>query len=281
MPSLAALRAFDAVAFCKSYSEAARLLNVTEAAMRQHVRNLEKALGYSLVERKGRGLSLTENGERLSATTSQSFENLFDCIIAMTSENQQKPVKVALPPSFAENWLMPRLTSFWVDHPAIEVELAPSLRILDLRQEDVDFAIRYGDGNWSDGTSTYLASAEFVVVGRPDIIGENQGQNLSTLKALPWLFEVSRTEHRVWAEARGINFDASQNRHFPTNSLVISAARTGQGLSVQSRALVEGDLANGSLVEVKSEAVQQLGYYLVIDRDLRQPALALTNWLLK
>lgn len=280
MPSLAALRAFDSVALHKNYSGASRSLNVTEAAMRQHVRNLEKTLGYSLVERKGRGLSLTENGERLSAATSLSFGTLSNCIKAMASENQRKAIRIALPPSFAENWLMPRLTSFWVDHPTIEVELAPSLRIVDLRSESVDFAIRYGNGNWSDGTSTYLASAEFVVVGRPDIVGNDHSQNLLMSKSVPWLFEVSRTEHRLWAQTKGINFDAPQNRHFPTNSLVISAARAGQGFSVQARALVEGDLANGTLVEVGSEAAQSLGYYLVVNGNLRPSARALMKWLL-
>ena len=280
MPSLAALRAFDTVASCKSYAEASRFLNVTEAAMRQHVRNLEKALGCSLVERKGRGLSLTETGARLSATTSQSFEGLSECITAMTSENHRRAVRMTLPPSFAETWFMPRLTSFWIDHPAIEVELVPSLRIVDLRQEDMDFAIRYGNGDWPDGTATYLASAEFVVVGRPDVVGDSQSYDLSQLNSLPWLFEASRTEHRVWAEARGINFDAPQNRHFPTNSLVISAARAGQGLSVQSRALIESDLENGFLIELSAEPAGQLGYFLVSSRNLRPPARVITEWLL-
>lgn len=281
MPSLAALRAFDAVAFFKSYSKASRILNVTEAAMRQHVRNLEKTLGYSLVERQGRGLALTENGERLSAATSLSFENLSRCIQSMASENQRKAIRVALPPSFAENWLMPRLTSFWADHPTIEVELAPSLKIVDLQLENIDFAIRYGDGNWTDGTSTYLASGEFVVVGRPDIVERAHGQDIMSMNSVPWLFEVSRTEHRVWAEARGIDFDAPRNRHFPTNSLVISAVRAGQGVSVQARALVEGDLENGVLVEVKSEPSQSLGYYLVVGSNLRQSARVLMKWLTK
>lgn len=281
MPSLAALRAFDAVALCKSYSGASRSLNVTEAAMRQHVRNLEKTLGYSLVERQGRGLSLTENGERLSAATSHSFETLSRCIESMASENQRKAVRVALPPSFAENWLMPRLTSFWADHPTIEVELAPSLKIVDLQLENIDFAIRYGDGNWTDGTSTYLASGEFVVVGRPDIVESAQGQDIMSINSIPWLFEVSRTEHRVWAEARGIDFDAPPNRHFPTNSLVISAVRAGQGVSVQARALIERDLETGILVEVKSEPSRSLGYYLVVGGNLRQSARVLMKWLTK
>lgn len=281
MPSLAALRAFDAVALCKSYSVASRSLNVTEAAMRQHVRNLEKTLGFSLVERMGRGVSLTENGQRLSAATSQSFENLFRCIETLASENHRKAVRVALPPSFAENWLMPRLTSFWVDHPAIEVELAPSLKVVDLQVENIDFAIRYGDGNWIDGKSTYLASGEFVVVGRPEIVESAKGQDISGMKSLPWLFEVNRTEHRVWADARGIDFDAPQNRHFPTNSLVISAVRAGQGISVQARALVETDLEYGVLVEVKSDPSQSLDYYLVVGRTSRQSAQVLMKWLAK
>lgn len=280
MPSLAALRAFYAVALHKSYSEASRSLNVTEAAMRQHVRNLERTLGCSLVERKGRGLSLTEHGERLSDATSQGFERIFNSITDLTSR-KIRSVRVALPPSFAENWLMPRLTSFWVDHPAIEIELVPSLKIVDLRSKTVDFAIRYGSGEWVDGKSVYLASAELVVVGRADVVGTVGTHSLSDLKSFPWLFEVSRTEHRVWAEARSINFDAPSNRHFPTNSLVMSAARAGQGLSVQARALVERDLVSGALIEVKSEPVETLGYYLVTRDDLPSSALTIVNWLIK
>lgn len=102
-----------------------------------------------------------------------------------------------------------------------------------------------------------------------------------SMNSIPWLFEIGRTEHRVWAEARGIDFDAPQNRRFPTNSLVMSAVRAGQGISVQARALVEGDLENGALVEVKSEPSRSLGYYLVISGNLWESAKVLMKWLIK
>lgn len=284
MPSLAALRAFDAVAQCKSYADASRVLNVTEAAMRQHTRKLEQFFGCSLVERKGRGLTLTEDGRRLSAATAESFQILMRGVEDIKATNEQQAVKVALAPSFAENWLIPRLASFWIDHPDIEVELAPSLKVTDLRAGRFDFAIRYGHGDWPDGEAFHLASAEYVVVARPDtpgIQGILDKPDLANIRSLPWLFESTRTEHRNWAEERGIDFDAAKNRHFPTNSLVISAARAGQGLTLQARALIENDLLTGTLVEIVSEEPGSLGYYIVTNGSLRPAARLFVNWLIK
>jgi len=280
MPSLAALRAFDAAARSESHSDAARMLNVTEAAVRQHVRGLEETLACSLVERSGRGLRLTENGWRLAGATADGFRSLQRGVQEVRSDLNNRPVRISLTPAFAENWLMPRLGEFWAMHPDIEVELAPSLKLANMRSEHIDLAIRYGLGEWPECTSVHLASAEYVVVAKPEILRKKSRVKLSDLRSLPWVFEASRTEHRVWAEERGIEFDAEANKHHQTNSLVLAAVLAGHGVSLQSRALVEHTLSTGALVEIYSEKPGALGYYLVTRGEPRTNVATFGEWLL-
>ena len=281
IPSLHALRAFEAVARKKSFTTAARELNVTEAAVRQHVRGLEQWFGKDLAERNGKGLALTKNGEQLAAVTSDSFQTLARGVTTLMRGEEGRPVTIALPPAFAEIWLMPKLEEFWKEHPQIEVNLAPSLSLADPRKDSFDLAIRYGRGDWSGLQATPIASAEYVVVAKPGLVDAADRTQLKNLKRYSWLFETTRDEHRDWAEGHGINFDAQANRHYPTNSLVIAAARAGHGVSLQSRALVQTDLDLGVLEELYAEENRPLGYYLVTPSELRPEARVFADWMLR
>lgn len=279
IPSLAGLRAFESAARCRSYSAAARELNVTDAAIRQHVRGLEDFFGLSLAVRDGRGIALTEDGAKLAISVEAGFQTLLAGAETLLQDNEARPLKIALTPAFAENWLMPRLGQFWVDHPDVEIELSPSLKTVDLKKGGFDLAIRYGHGNWPGTRSTFLASAEYVVVATRAFMKGRSADSLAELKELPWLFEASRTEHQIWAEERGIRFHAEQNRFYPTNSLVLSAARAGYGLSLQARALVERDLGEGRLIEVFSEDPGSLGYYTLTQSNPPEKVKLFTRWL--
>lgn len=279
LPSLAGLRAFEAAARRKSYSAAARELNVTDAAIRQHVRGLEDFFGLSLAVRDGRGIALTADGTKLAVSVKAGFQTLLAGAEELRRDHEARPLKIALTPAFAENWLMPRLGQFWADHPDIEIELSPSLKTVDLRKGGFDLAIRYGHGNWPGYRCAFLASAEYVVVATVAFMNGRRAGSLADLQDLPWLFEVSRTEHQIWAEERGIDFHAERNRFYPTNSLVLSAARAGYGLSLQARALVEGDLDEGRLIRVFSEDPGSLGYYTVTQPHPSQRVTLFTRWL--
>lgn len=281
VPSLHALRAFEAVARAKSFSVAARDLNVTEAAMRQHVRGLEQWFDTKLAERSGKGLALTENGERLAVITSESFQTLSNGIASFAAYEEERAVTVSLTSAFAENWLMPRLDQFWEEHPDVEVNLAPSLKLADLRADNFDLAIRYGLGNWPGLDFHRIASAEYVVVAKSGLVDVKAIGALDALGGYAWLFETTRQEHRDWATQHNIDFDAPTNRHYPTNSLVLAAARAGHGVSLQARALVQMDLDLGILEELHSEANDPLAYYLVTHSRLRPKAMTFANWLLK
>jgi LysR family glycine cleavage system transcriptional activator len=280
MPSLAALRAFDAVARNDSYALAAAALNVTEAAIRQHVRSLEVDLALRLVERRGRGIALTEAGRLLAKATGDGFDRLYSGVAALKAEEAGRPIRITLPPSFAETWLMPRLGDFWAGYPDIELEVVPSLKLMDLGIGQFDLAIRYGHGDWRGCKSVYLASAEYLVVARPEIVAGRTFENPGDIKDLRWLLEAGREEHRAWAEAHGVDFEAEGNRHYPTNSLVLSALRAGQGVSLQSRALVQRDLDTGLLAVLLAEPSATLGYYIVTRTAPRPPVRRFIDWLI-
>lgn len=262
-----------------TYAQAARELNVTEAAVRQHVRKLEKYFGSPLAVREGRGLALTEEGRRLAAGLSDGFAIIQTTSEQLISQIARRPVRVALTPAFAENWLMARLPEFWLYHPDIEIDLSPSIKPVDLSRGYHDLAIRYGRGNWTEDNVKLIASADYTVVVSPNFQGSVQENNLQGLLDDIWLFEGDREEHRQWANSHGLDFDASRNRHYPNNSLVLSAVRAGHGISVQSWALVEKDIRSGALISLFRQEVEGLGYYLLYQRELTKNATSFATWL--
>ncbi len=280
IPSLASLRAFEATARLGTFSAAARSLNVTHAAIAQHVRSLEQFFGADLVFRVGRRMDLTEAGTQLSASLKSGFSQIESGVRELAEYSGKKPIHVTLTPSFAENWLMPRLGGFWAEHPDIELILKPSTRLSDLRDEGLDIAIRYGNGSWPGYASERLTSNKLMVVGSPKLLGNAQNLGVKQLENQPWLLESQVSEHLIWAEDQGINFQNSKVSHFATNNLVLAATRAGYGISLQSSALVERDLAEGTLVKVLEAEKNKRAYYLVTQSNRQSPQLAVfVGWL--
>ncbi|MBL4645836.1 MAG: LysR family transcriptional regulator [Hyphomicrobiales bacterium] len=279
IPSLHALRAFEAVARHQSYVAAARELNVTDAALRQQVRKLEAFFDTALVVRSGHSITTTQAGASLAVGLSDGFEKIQNVVEDMQSRISNRPVRVALTPAFAENWLIPRLPDFWALYPDIEIDLSPSIKSVDLSRGNHDLAIRYGHGDWPEGDARMIASADYTVVAAAGLAGFEKSDDIASLTSATWLFEDGREEHRQWANSQNIDFGAHQNRSYPNNSLVISAVRAGHGISVQSWALVEKDVQTGVLVALFRQQTPKLGYYLLHHKELSQKAKSFARWL--
>ena len=280
IPSLSALRAFEATARLSSFSAAARELNVTHAAIAQHVRGLETEFGCELVFRQGAGMALTDAGRTLALSLGEGFTTIASGVRDIRAARQNQPLTIGMTPTFAENWLMPRIGAFWTEHPDIELALQPSYAVVDMRRDGLDLAIRYGHGVWAGLETELLVNANYVVVGAPELASKGAGSSMKDLCALPWVFETQRMEQRVWAEEVGLDLSCTSHTNLPTNALVLSAARAGAGLSIQGRALVEGDLARGSLVCLHEAPLSTLGYYLVTRPVARSEALkTFVRWL--
>jgi LysR family glycine cleavage system transcriptional activator len=280
IPSLAALRAFEATARLDGFSAAARELNVTHAAIAQHVRGLETFFGQTLMNRQGRGMELTAAGHKLAASVSEGFGVIETGVASVHQDREDAPLKIALTPTFAENWLMPKLGAFWAEHPEIGLALVPGIDLVDIRRDDFDLAIRYGQGGWKGVNSELLTHANYVVVGTPELVAGRPCGTLDGLDELPWLFRSELNEPQLWAEQHGLDVASLRKSEFSTNSLVLSGVRAGVGLAIQGRALVERDLASGALICLCEENVSSLGYYLVTREGARSKRLdVFLKWL--
>jgi LysR family glycine cleavage system transcriptional activator len=280
LPSLTALRAFDAAAQSGSFSAAARTLNVTHAAIAQQVRGLEKELGVDLAIRAGRGLALTREGQILATALREGFGGIAAALAQIRTDTQSGPLRITMTPSFASQWLMPRLGAFWAKHPDVPLTLHPDKRVIDLHREGMDLAIRFGDGHWPGVAAELLTSARHVVVASPRLVGSAAQLTPAQMVALPWVIEDEWPEQLAWMRKIGIDPDLVTGPHLPTEELALEAARQGYGLFVEHPALIEKDLASGRLVVVHQDDDGGLGYYLVTRPGRVNPALRLfTRWL--
>lgn len=282
IPSLAALRAFEAAARAGSFTAAAQELNVTHAAIAQHVRAIEASLGASLLVREGRGVALTDAGTRLAATLTDGFGQIIAGVRAIREDAEARPLAISVTPTFAENWLMPRFSDFWTQHPGFDLSITPSIDVVNLRRDGFDMAVRYGDGDWPGVEATHLISADYTVVASPRLLAGRKVRHFSDLYDLPWLFESIHREPRLWAEASGLDPEKCQIRELATLTMLLSVVRAGAGVTVVASALVSDDLTAGRLVALMQETRDRTGYYIVhAPGVLPERVNTLKNWLLQ
>ena len=281
LPSLTALRAFEAAARQGSFSAAGRELNVTHAAVAQQVRALEAHLGVPLAYRAGRGLALTDEGRRLAAALADGFGAIAAAVADLTEAERARPLRVSVTHSFAAQWLMPRLSGFWAKHPEIGLSLLPENRLVDLGAERIDLAIRCGRGDWPGLEVELLTPTHFAVVGAPALLGDAETLTPDEMARLPWVIETGWPEQLAWMRSLGIDPEAIASHEVPTEDLALSAARQGYGLHVELSTLLDDEIASGRLRVVhRSTAADAMSYWLVTRPGPRKPALkAFLRWL--
>ncbi len=270
IPSLAALRAFEAAARHQSFSKAAAELNVTHAAIAHHVRSLEAEFSQSLMIREGRGIATTSIGARLAEDLQTGFAAIADGVENLRSIGEQRPLNIAVTPVFAANWLMPRIGEFWAQNPEISLNINPSIDLVDLRKSGTDMAIRYGNGIWPNVSAQLLTDGDFWVVAHPDLVKDRKVNCLSDVVGLPWVMEHQMMERKALVEREGVDFDKVKLTLLNTNALVLSAVAAKLGVTVQPKSIVEREIASGDLVKICALHQKNLGYYMVTLPD-RQP----------
>ena len=278
-PTLNSLRAFSAVAETMSFSRAAASLNVTHAAVSQQVKALEERIGLTLIERKGKLLSLTTEGKSLAHDLSTGFASIHDSVTALTRASAERAVQITMPPAFATSYLMPRIAGFQREHPEITLMLNPTAELLELTPDGIDVAIRYCDGNIPGMVVTPLLKCDMVVVGARDLMQGQSFGNPATLCDLPWLQELGSNDTAEWMERQKISSTQPMQITYMPGSLIMDAVRRGHGLTYTARSFVEKDIEAGLLVECFSES--DVGAYYIVTRPdrLRPPVLTFVNWL--
>lgn len=279
-PSLTALRAFEAAARLQGFSQAARALNVTHAAVAQQVRSLEEHLGLELIYREGRGLKLTAKGARLASGLGDGFQTIEQALQELRAGDEGSPLRITMTPAFATQWLMPRLGEFWAKHPDVPLLLHPEQRTMDLRRDGLDLGIRFGSGKWPGVEAELLTTARYVIVGAPDLVQGRKDLTPAEMSAMPWVIEQDWPEALEWLKGNGLRPDALQITLMPNEELALAAAREGLGLHVEAATLVEQDVEEGNLVVLASIQDESLAYYMVRKPGPVRPELRIfMKWL--
>ena len=261
-PPLNTLRLFDAAARHLNFRRAAQELNLTQGAVAQQVRRLEKELGVQLFHRQARGLSLTEAGRRYSGPVRRALAIVEDATRQLQPDKAR--ITLSVPPSLASKWLVPRLKFFMQTHPTIEVQTVASEKLADFRSDSVDLAIRQGHPPFGNGLeATLLAPLDLCAVCSPEhAAGLAPIKQLSDFLGLDLIHDGHGHWDSVLAKA-GLNTPGRQHK-FSHSALAIDAAASGQGIALVPRLLVAADLQQGRLTEIWSQ--QQTngeGYYIV------------------
>ncbi|PSL22246.1 LysR family transcriptional regulator [Shimia abyssi] len=262
LPPLSAMRAFAAYADKGSVQAAGTALNVSHSAISQQIRGLEQHLGLALLDRTGRAAVLTREGQLLAEALLGGFATMVERVSALTEQENERPLHLTTTPTFAANWLMPRLSTFRAAHPEIDMMIDPTPNLADPSPGAIDLAIRYGDGNWPGLASELLLQTSIAVVAAPSLIGTRNAGLPSDLLQFPWLQELGTSESSIWLEQHGvIEGELAGIIHLPGN-LMLDAARSGQGIAVTARAWIEEDLRSGRL-RLLFEDDKHKGYHIV------------------
>ncbi len=279
IPPLNSLRAFAAVADAGSYVAAATRLNVTQAAVSQQVKALERRLGIALVDRVGRGVELTSAGARLARDLEIGFDIISRGVERLNEEAALRPVQVTMSPAFAVEWLMPKVEEFQRDHPEITLMLNPTSQVVDLKPGGIDVAIRYRDLRRTSDDVDAVLRTDMVVIAAPSLIGERDLSDLASLANLPWLQELGTNEAAEWFTYHGIVPQRPLAiNHMPGN-LIMPAVRRGDGVTYTARAFFVEDIGAARVIELASEPLFGVYYIETSAFEQRPEVLDFVKWL--
>ncbi|MBP6562240.1 MAG: LysR family transcriptional regulator, partial [Neisseriaceae bacterium] len=188
-----------------SIKAAAEVLHVTSGAISQQLRQLEARLGVQLFVRTREGMTLTEEGRLIYPVLSQAFDQI-SSVAELLAVHQARPtLTISTVPSFAASWLVPRLNRFNAQYPEIEVRVEATPKLVDLKRQQVDIALRHGLGDYPGLTTIRLLAPEMVPVLSPQLLQGRAGITApADCLAYPLLQDSDRADWRLWLQAHGV-----------------------------------------------------------------------------
>lgn len=276
LPSLKALRAFALVVEHGSLSAAARAMNVTQPAVTQQVRGLERYLGKKLLKRHGRGVLFTDDGQILAQHLQRGFDEVQRGVDAVAAHKPPATVRVTTSPSFAAFWLVPRVAAFQAAHPGISVQLDLSAETRAIDTGDFDVAIRFCRRDDLPAGQTPLLEVSLNVLCHASM-HPKQSVSGADLQGLPWLQELGVTEVHDWFVRQGIaEYVPPRISEMPGN-LIVEAIRRGEAVAYIVCDWVADDLGRGDVVAVWD--TPERGCYYALSKGPSPACQAFLRWL--
>ena len=282
LPSLNGLRAFEAAGRRGSFQAAAQELNVTQTAVSHMVRLLERRLGYDLFRRKPNRLELTAQGQAFLSGLTDAFDSIARLAEQVAGMYAGPVLTVGVAPTLAVNWLIPRLPSFYREHPDVEVRMATGGATRPVR-DDWTCTIRRDTGAWEGYIAEKLFASTLVPVCTPAWAAKLQC--LADFRLATLLVVSHLQDHwSYWFKVAGMETPVQHaaERLFENNVMATQAALDGVGVAIGQLPFVSDALMAGRLVAPFPVAARTNESWFLEYRPVRQeePALqAFRSWL--
>lgn len=274
------LRAFEAAARHLSFTKAAIELCVTPPALSHQVKALEERLGVPLFRRLPRGLALTDEGQALLPVLREAFDRVAAALEEFGGGKGREVLSVGAVGTFALGWLMPRLAAFRTEHPFVDLRLTTNNNRVDIAEEGLDFAIRFGDGAWHGTDAILLFEAPLTPLCSPRTAARLSDPADLAGETLLRSYRVG--EWAAWLEAAGVATPALTGPVFDSAAMMIEAALAGHGVALGPACMFERELAEGRAARPFPLEVAMGGYWLTSLKS-RKPTPAMTafqSWIL-
>ncbi len=281
LPSLNALRAFEAAARHVSFTLAAAELNVTHAAISRHIRELEADLGTKLFHRTGRGVALTGAGKDFASDLAPAFELLAGACNRFDRPRGREHLVISSEVPFAALWLVPRLGRFTAKHPRIDLEIDPDNRLVDFSKNEANLGIRYGRGTWRDVDALKLCECAMTPVCSPALMKSLKIKSAAGLSRATLLQDESKRLWPTWLEAAGVARTVAASGPTLKGHLAIPAAEAGQGFALADDIMAGDAILKRRLVQPFGVRSSDHSYFLVRRAGSRESAAerAFREWL--
>ena len=268
LPSLTALRAFEAAARHRSAKRAAEELSVTPTAISHQIRTLEEQMGMPLFVRAVRQLRLTAVGQQLLDDLQPAFDGMALAVDRARRAGQARAHSVTLSttPAVASRWLLPRMPGLQTLAADLELRLHISHKAVALDGYSADMAIRYGSGQWPGLAAHKLFDNQMVPVCSPALKLQNVEQ-LVDATLLHFVPDLDKALAKGWPDwqqlAQVPGLDVARGPVFSDETHTITAALMGQGVALVSQTLVQAELASGALMQIGDIALAAEPFHLV------------------
>jgi LysR family transcriptional regulator, glycine cleavage system transcriptional activator len=265
LPGLKALRAFEAVAFHGSFTQAADELAVSQGAVSHQIKQIEDNLGVLLFHRSARGVSLTPQGLLLREAAEQAFDKIGEVVSLIRADRKTQILRVRAGPFFAMKVIAPSISEFMKANPGVQLHLN-NLRDGTIMPRSDDVFIEYGVNAPSGVFSVVILHEELVPVCSPSLLESDGGSGRLLMEA-----SIARLNYRdledweKWLEMAGLEAEGGHpNLVFDDQHTIIEAARAGLGIALADRALIQEDVARGRICVLSERFIQPRACYRLV-----------------
>ncbi|PMQ11565.1 HTH-type transcriptional regulator PerR [Pseudomonas sp. AD21] len=231
-------------------------------------------------------VELTKAGRLYSEQVRESLQKIERDTLSLAAHGTgENSLELAVMPTFAQEWLIPRLPSFYEQNPGMSINMGVRTNPFSFEDEHFEVAIHHGKPVWPRATSDLLFGEAMVVIARKDLVDECIKAPLDVLK-FPLLYCTTRPESwPQWFEAAGMpdGMGSTRTVGFELHSMVVKAAESGLGIALVPEFFVSKSAWASGLVRVHPMTITAMhSYYLVYPNNMRHsaPLEAFRSWIM-